>query len=92
MGNMTMNRRRSACLGAVGLTVALLSGCQTWTSGMTLPSPYYLEHPPQYFPPSPPFPLPNELAQMQRNLAGPVPGGPGALPAPVPVQPLPVQP
>jgi hypothetical protein len=76
----------------MGLTVALLSGCQTWTSGMTLPSPHYLDHPPQYFPPSPPFPLPNELAQMQRTYAAPAPGGvPAAgLPAPVPAVPLPL--
>lgn len=43
----------------------VLCGCQTWTSGMTLPSGRYLEHPPQYFPPSPPFPLPRELATQE---------------------------
>jgi hypothetical protein len=30
--------------------------------GMTLPSPRYLQHYPQYFPPEPPFQLPRELA------------------------------
>jgi hypothetical protein len=34
-------------------------GCQTWTGGMTLPSPRYLQHTPQYIPSSPPFPLPH---------------------------------
>ena len=33
----------------------------TYTSGMTLPG-RYLEHPPQYFPASPEYPLPKELA------------------------------
>ena len=43
---------------ALGLALAALAGCQTWTSGMTLPSGHYLQHPPQYFPPTPAFPLP----------------------------------
>jgi hypothetical protein len=30
-------------------------------TGQTLPSPNYLDHPPQYFPPTPPYPLPNEM-------------------------------
>jgi hypothetical protein len=34
-------------------------------AGMTLPSGYYLKHPPQYFPPSPPFPVPRELASQE---------------------------
>jgi len=33
-------------------------------SVQTLPSPRYLEHYPQYFPPDPAFPLPRELATM----------------------------
>jgi tetratricopeptide (TPR) repeat protein len=32
---------------------------------MTLPSPCYLEHPPQYFPPAPAFPLTRELATQE---------------------------
>ena len=67
---------------------------QTWTAGMTLPSGRYLEHPPQYFPPSPPFPLTNELAAQER-IAGEVapgfPAGPLAprIPGAPPAQPLP---
>jgi hypothetical protein len=57
-------------LKALGLcvlatTVAGLTGCQTWVGGMTLPSGYYMEHKPQYFPPDPDFPLQKELATMQ---------------------------
>lgn len=50
-----------------GLCLALLSGCQTWVpeAGITLPSPHYLRHPPQYFPPSPPYPLPRELNSIE---------------------------
>jgi hypothetical protein len=35
------------------------------TGGMTLPSPRYLEHHPQYFPPEPAFPLARELAAQE---------------------------
>ena len=49
-----------------GLMVFLENNTKTWTEGMTLPSGRYLEHPPQYFPPSPSFPLPNELAAQER--------------------------
>jgi hypothetical protein len=61
---------------------------------MTLPSPRYLEHYPQYFPPDPVFPLPRELATMsdpeglaRGGAAGPV--APALVPpaAPVPVAP-----
>ncbi|SRR5579885_2213385 len=74
---------------ALGLALAALSGCQTWTSGMTLPSGRYLQHPPQYFPPSPAFPLTRELASQEQINAAPAPGAPlpGALPPPVPVPP-----
>jgi hypothetical protein len=34
-------------------------------TGMTLPSGHYLQHPPQYFPPSPAFPLTREMASQQ---------------------------
>ncbi len=44
-------------------------GCQTEVTGMTLPSPRYLQHAPQYIPPSPPFPLPRELASMEAAAA-----------------------
>jgi hypothetical protein len=43
---------------------------------MTLPTPRYLEHPPQYFPPSPMFPLSRELAYQERVAAQPAPGAP----------------
>jgi hypothetical protein len=81
-------------LGSVAAAlVAGLTGCQTWMGGMTLPSPHYLEHYPQYFPPDPPFPLPRELA-TQTDPAG-IGGGaivpPGGVPVP-PAPPIPVQP
>jgi hypothetical protein len=70
-----------------GLGLGLLSGCQTWVpeAGLTLPSPSYLKHFPQYIPPSPPFPLTNELQSLEdaaaAQAANPprpvlVPGGP----------------
>ncbi|MDB5311888.1 MAG: hypothetical protein JWO38_6090 [Gemmataceae bacterium] len=71
-----------------------LTGCQTWVGGMTLPSPRYLEHYPQYFPPDPSFPLPRELAtQTDPAGAGGAVGVPGAGPALVPpAAPVPVAP
>ena len=58
---------KSSLLVVTGLTLALLSGCQTWNTeaGITLPSPHYLRHPPQYFPPSPPYPLQKELNSLE---------------------------
>ena len=79
------------CLGKIGLGLALgaLAGCQTWVAGMTLPSGHYLQHTPQYIPPSPPFPLTRELASMEdTNLRGQPAGAP--LPAPVAPAPAPV--
>src|SRR5581483_6204972 len=68
-------------VAGVGVTVTALTGCQTYPAGfggMTLPSPHYLKHYPQYFPPDPPFPLQRELDSMQ-NVEGlapvAVPGG-----------------
>lgn len=82
-------KRWPALLAGLGLSLTFLSGCQTWTSGMTLPSGRYLEHPAQYFPPSPPFPLPRELAAQERiaaEAAAAAARGDGGevLPAPVP--------
>jgi hypothetical protein len=71
----------------LGLALLALSGCQTWMAGMTLPSPHYLEHPPQYIPPSPPFPLPRELASQEAAAAAPVVGAPPAVPLPPAVPP-----
>jgi hypothetical protein len=70
-------------LGLIGIGVGLaaLTGCQTNVAGMTLPSGWYLQHPPQYFPPSPPFPLQRELAAMEAQTS-PVPGVPGQAPVP----------
>jgi hypothetical protein len=83
-----MRYRWPAVLSAFcGLALTALSGCQTWTSGMTLPSGHYLEHPPQYFPPSPPFPLSRELASQERAFAA-VPEGAVVGPPPVPVPPV----
>ena len=74
-------------LAGLAVLAATVSGCQTYDlhTGLTLPSGEYLNHMPQYFPPSPPFPLERELATMQATAAQPAPaGGPGALPPPVP--------
>lgn len=82
--------RWSACwVAACGLALAALTGCQTWVpeAGVTLPSGRYLEHPPMYIPPSPPFPLTRELANMEAQAARAVLPGvppPGALPPGVP--------
>lgn len=69
----------------LGLTLAGLTGCQTWvpSAGLTLPSGRYLEHPPQYFPESPPFPLPRELANMELQAAQAAPGSPPLIPGPL---------
>jgi hypothetical protein len=73
-------------LAALGLALTTVSGCQTYVpnAGLTLPTGWYLEHLPQYFPPSPPFPHSRELATQQIIAAQPVPGGPEALPPPLP--------
>jgi hypothetical protein len=80
--------RRWLCwyTAGLGFTLAGLSGCQTWVPGaaLTLPSGRYLEHPPQYIPESPPFPLPRELAAMEAQAA--------VVPVPLPVPPLPIAP
>jgi hypothetical protein len=80
--------RRRAVLGSTGLGLALLalSGCQTWMAGMTLPSGHYLQHPPQYIPPSPPFPLSRELASQEAAAAAAM-GAPGAVPLPPAIPP-----
>jgi hypothetical protein len=67
---MRTNRRGGWALWA-SLGLGLLSGCQTWVpeAGLTLPSGHYLEHFPQYIPPSPPFPLPRETASLEEAAA-----------------------
>jgi hypothetical protein len=80
---------------ALAVLLGVSAGCQTWNpiTGQTLYSGYYLEHPPQYIPPSPPFPLPNELANLERataaQAAGEVPPVPGAMGLPPAVAPAP---
>jgi len=72
-------------VAAFGLGCITATGCQTNVAGMTLPSGHYLQHPPQYFPPSPAFPLQRELAAMEAQAGGPGAAiGGGALPPPVP--------
>lgn len=94
--------RRLLVRGLAGLglaaAVGIVTGCQTYPAGfggMTLPSPHYLKHYPQYFPEDPPFPLQRELDSMQdpeglvrkggasQPLPAPVPA-PGGIAAPVP--------
>jgi hypothetical protein len=75
---------RSAALAALALTA--LSGCQTYVieTGQTLPTGWYLRHFPQYTPPTPDYPLPRELANLQDAILQPgapaprplIPGGP----------------
>lgn len=91
-----------AALGFAGLAAGV-TGCQTYPAGfggLTLPSPHYLKHYPQYFPPDPQFPLQRELDSMQdpggpaiRGIPGAVPGvlpaPPGVLPPPAPFGPAP---
>jgi hypothetical protein len=102
---MTITRRwQLACAAGLGLGLSATAGCQTHiiSAGMTLPSPHYLEHPPQYFPPDPDYPLQREVntqlnqaaaaAAANPAIAGPValpavPAGPGARPEAVGVVP-----
>jgi hypothetical protein len=65
-GTRSWNILAAAIIGLVGI-----SGCQTWVpeAGITLPSPHYLRHPPQYFPQSPQYPLPRETANLEEVLA-----------------------
>jgi hypothetical protein len=84
----TIRRARLLGLAALGLSVGMLTGCQTWYGGMTLPSPHYLDagHVPQYFPAEPEFPLTRELAYQEEaaGLLNPRDGGPVQNPPPVP--------
>jgi hypothetical protein len=80
------NRWLLRCLAGLVLSVSALSGCQTYMGGMTLPSPHYLKHYPQYFPPDPPYPLQRERDSMLDpegtiRKGNPVPAIPGAPPA-----------
>jgi hypothetical protein len=85
----TMIRQRCRLLLSSAVFGASLAGagCQTNIAGMTLPSAYYLQHRPQYFPAEPGYPLPRELATMQAQNAAAAAdtnaGVNGRLPAPV---------
>lgn len=97
---MTMKRRwQSLCVAGLGLGLTATTGCQTWVAGMTLPSPHYLEHRPQYFPPDPDFPLQRELnTQLNQDaaaraanppaIAGPIAPLAGGVPPGVPAGPI----
>src|SRR5687768_7607534 len=82
---------RGGLLAGLALGLAFATGCQTQVpaTGQTLPSPRYLEHPPQFFAPSPPFPLQRELASQERAWAD---AGPAVAGADVPPRPIPVPP
>ena len=74
-------------VAGVGLGCVALTGCQTYPAGfggMTLPSPHYLKHYPQYTPPEPVFPLQRELDSMldPAGLGQPGGGRPGVSPLP----------
>jgi hypothetical protein len=87
----TLRRWHGLYVTGFGLAVAALGGCQTYTytSGMTLPSGHYLQHPPQYIAPSPAFPLSRELAHQEAVAAqAGLPVGPGAPPPLVPPAPV----
>lgn len=71
-------------LAGLGLALTALAGCQGQVGGLTLPSPHYLEHAPQYIPDSPPYPFARELAAQQAINAQPEPGVPPGLPPRVP--------
>jgi hypothetical protein len=90
---MRKNRRcLKWCLAGAALTLLTVSGCQTYVAGMTLPSGHYLEHPPQFFPQSPPFPLSRELARQEETAAAvPIAGPAIGLPPQVPPGGLPPQ-
>jgi len=83
----SMRRWRTLGTLVVGVALTGLTGCyQTWVPGvgMTLPSGHYLQHRPQYFAPSPPFPLSKELAQMQEQSAAAQAPVAAPLPPPIP--------
>jgi len=89
MSDARRTMTKLAAFAALGTGVVGAAGCQTPPAGfggMTLPSGRYLQHPPQYFPPDPVFPLQNELNSMQ-DPEGLTRRGGGVAPAPLaPVQ------
>jgi hypothetical protein len=84
---MTRTRSvRARLLVGLGLLLGALAGCQTRYGGMTVPSPRYLDHPPQFEPESPDYPFIRELTAMQAQAAAAEAGAPAGagLPARVP--------
>ena len=73
-------------LAGAAMSLAVVTGCQTYTGGMTLSSPHYLKHYPQYFAPDPVFPLQRER-DSQLDPTGEIRRGApqGALPDAVPI-------
>lgn len=51
--------------GALALGGMSLTGCQIYSGGQTLPSPYYLDDDVQYHPEGPEFKLSREAAAMK---------------------------
>jgi hypothetical protein len=83
MNNMRWRRKLTAA--SLVLALSAMTGCQTWfpEAGLTLPSGDYLNHPPQFFPRSPAFPLPREEMRMEQ-IYGLPPGPPVTELAPLP--------
>jgi hypothetical protein len=80
---MTFHCRRRCWLAiGLGATLSWVGGCQTYVpeTGQTLPSGYYLHHEPQYFAPTPPFPLPREEAGLEQAQTGNQPNAAGLPP------------
>jgi hypothetical protein len=96
---MSKRKLLLACTAGTALaSVSLSSGCQTYHAGLTLPSPHYLKHYPNYLSPDPDFPLQRERDSMldptgeirKGAVPGALPGGlpaPGNVAAPVPAMP-----
>jgi hypothetical protein len=86
--------RRGLLVAGLGLALTGLGGCQTYvpTTSQTLPSPFYLQHLPQFIPESPPFPLPRELAHQEEAASQPGLAAPLLGPAPPPMAPAPPPP
>ncbi len=78
------------CPGTVAAAVGEVCGCRAAAAGMTLPSGKYVNHPPQYVPPSPAFPLPRERATQEAVWMAPPPVPPPAWPGMMMPPPMPV--
>ena len=95
MSDARRTMTKLAAFAALGTGVVVATGCQTPPAGfggMTLPSPHYLKHYPQYFAPDPTFPLQRErdsqldpTGEIRRG--APQGGLPGAVPVPGQFQP-----